>query len=226
MDYQVWPLLKEYLAGGERILEVGPGYQPRVPLRSSYFIDIDPEVVEEFGKGGKALVGSVEDLPYQSEIFDLICAFDVLEHVERDEEALAEIHRVLKKDGIFVFSVPLFEEYWSRFDELTGHKRHYHPPDLEATLGKVGFGVEKFLCPRNLLAFLFERRFTWVIICLQLIRDFCLMHVSPSYRIVLYKLYARTPLNRMRGLNQVSWERGHLAEIKNRWSVIVVCRKA
>ena len=218
-------LLVGLYADGDRLLEIGPGYQPRVLVgRNSFFVDIDFSALKAVG--GNAAVGNVEALPYPSGAFDLVCAFDVLEHVEEDREAFSEISRVLKRSSIFIFSVPLFEKYWSHFDQMVGHMRRYHPSDLEAILEEVGFGVERFLCPRNLWAFLFEHGYAWVMVWLQILLDFALACLPPICRAGLYKFYALTPLNRMRRVDQVPWKERRLSEIENRWSVIIVCRKS
>ncbi|MDP8228504.1 MAG: class I SAM-dependent methyltransferase [Candidatus Electryoneaceae bacterium] len=50
--------------------------------------------------------GSALTLPFQSDSFDHIMAYEVLEHLPDDRKAVAEIGRVLREDGLFIFSVP------------------------------------------------------------------------------------------------------------------------
>lgn len=69
--------------------------------------------------------GSITDLPYQKEIFDIACAFDVIEHVEDDKKAMAELKRVVKPGGIVLLTVPAFQFLWSRHDEVNYHFRRY-----------------------------------------------------------------------------------------------------
>ena len=61
----------------------------------------------------------LQNLSYPDENFDLILNSDVLEHVPDVERALSEIHRVLKKDGLHVFSVPII---WK---QATSRRRAY-----------------------------------------------------------------------------------------------------
>ncbi len=49
---------------------------------------------------------SICQLPYDNNYFDLAVAFDVLEHIENDQKAVAEIYRVLRPKGYFIFTVP------------------------------------------------------------------------------------------------------------------------
>jgi SAM-dependent methyltransferase len=79
-------------------------------------------------------------IPYTAE-FDLIGAFDVIEHIEEDEMVLAEIHRALRPGGGALFTVPQHPSLWSRQDELAGHVRRYGRGELEAKLRSAGFRI-------------------------------------------------------------------------------------
>ena len=63
-------------------------------------------------------------LPY-SEQFDLICAFDVLEHVEDDRTALVQPRRALKPGGEVLLAVPQHPVLWSAAKDYGYHKRRY-----------------------------------------------------------------------------------------------------
>jgi SAM-dependent methyltransferase len=71
--------------------------------------------------------------------FDLVGAFDVLEHVDEAEEGLGEIHRALRPGGGLVLTVPQHAWLWSRQDELACHVRRYAASDLEQKLVRAGF---------------------------------------------------------------------------------------
>lgn len=59
----------------------------------------------EHGKGIDSIV-DVQKIKYGSEKFDVVLCFNVLEHVLEPIDALREMHRVLKKGGILLMSVP------------------------------------------------------------------------------------------------------------------------
>src|SRR5262245_12800338 len=63
-------------------------------------------------------------IPFESE-FNVIGAFDVLEHIEDDRGVLREMHRALADGGGIVVTVPQHRWLWSGFDEYSGHKRRY-----------------------------------------------------------------------------------------------------
>lgn len=73
------------------------------------------------------------------EAFDLIAAFDVLEHIEDDRAALGGILRALKPGGHAVITVPQHPFLWSVLDELVHHQRRYRRADLLAKLREAGF---------------------------------------------------------------------------------------
>lgn len=106
-------------------------------------------------------------LPFKDE-FDIIGAFDVLEHVEDDEKALEEISRALKGGGNLILTLPAHKFLWSRHDEASHHRRRYSRTALITKLEHCGFTVNKatyymfFLFPvlaaMRLLSRLFRNR--------------------------------------------------------------------
>ena len=65
-----------------------------------------------------------------ADTLDLVCAFDVLEHIPQDELVLAEIRRILKPGGIFIASVPQHPWMWSTVDDVALHQRRYRRGEL------------------------------------------------------------------------------------------------
>ncbi|MCU0481340.1 MAG: class I SAM-dependent methyltransferase [Anaerolineae bacterium] len=82
------------------------------------------------------------NIPYYQE-FDLIGAFDVIEHIEEDELALAQMFKALKPGGGLIISVPQHQFLWSVVDDMSYHKRRYHKQDLVQKVEKAGFKVIK-----------------------------------------------------------------------------------
>ena len=68
---------------------------------------------------------SITELPFEDNTFDLVCAFDVVEHVAEDQLAIKELKRVTKKDGIVSCTVPAFMFLWSKHDDVNHHERRY-----------------------------------------------------------------------------------------------------
>jgi len=76
--------------------------------------------------------GSAESLIYSDGSFDLVTAFDVLEHIQKDTVAAAELMRVCAPDGLVLVTVPAFQWLWSDHDLVNQHWRRYRRKELEA----------------------------------------------------------------------------------------------
>jgi SAM-dependent methyltransferase len=84
----------------------------------------------------------VRALPFQEE-FDVIGAFDVLEHVPEDEAALAELHDACVPGGGLVVTVPQHPWLWSGADETARHVRRYTLASLRQKVERAGFLVTR-----------------------------------------------------------------------------------
>jgi SAM-dependent methyltransferase len=80
--------------------------------------------------------------PLPDETIDGITALNVLEHIDDDEGALRQIHRVLKRGGIAHLEVPAMRSCYDVYDEVLMHHRRYELPELRATCERIGFAVE------------------------------------------------------------------------------------
>lgn len=69
--------------------------------------------------------GSITELPFNDNEFDLVCAFDVVEHVQDDSLAIKELHRVCRPGGYTFTTVPTFKFMWSEHDDINEHVRRY-----------------------------------------------------------------------------------------------------
>lgn len=80
-------------------------------------------------------------IPYVEE-FDVIGAFDVLEHIEEDETVLAEMLRTLRPGGGIAITVPQHPWLWSQQDEAACHVRRYRVGEMREKILRAGFKVE------------------------------------------------------------------------------------
>ena len=83
----------------------------------------------------------LEKPPFKKESFDIILAFDVLEHLSRDDVAVKELLRLLRQSGIVVVHVPAFMFLWSEHDQAVSHKRRYTLSGLKRLMEESGFKV-------------------------------------------------------------------------------------
>jgi SAM-dependent methyltransferase len=80
-------------------------------------------------------------LPYPDSRFDVVAAFDVLEHIADDEAALAEWLRVLRPGGTLLLSVPAYQWLWSGHDVALHHHRRYIRGQISGLAERVGLEV-------------------------------------------------------------------------------------
>jgi SAM-dependent methyltransferase len=81
-------------------------------------------------------------IPFESE-FDVIGAFDVLEHIEEDEKVLAQIFHAVLPGGGVILTVPQHRFLWSQQDEYACHVRRYEAEELSNKVEHAGFQVER-----------------------------------------------------------------------------------
>lgn len=97
------------------------------------------------------------DIPFERE-FDVIGAFDVLEHIEEDERVLGQMHQAVVDGGGIILTVPQHRFLWSRQDEYACHVRRYSAKELRDKVERAGFSVTRmtsfvtFLLPLMYLA--------------------------------------------------------------------------
>jgi SAM-dependent methyltransferase len=156
--FNTWADLSALAATATARLEVGPGLRPRLPILGTHFVDVSLPALAPIGeRGGLATLGDVTALPYRDGTFDLVCAFDIVEHVEDEHRVFAELSRVARPGATIVFSVPLHQVRWTAFDALVGHVRRYEPDHLLVLLSEHGLALERTA------AFGLEPRSRWLL---------------------------------------------------------------
>jgi SAM-dependent methyltransferase len=88
--------------------------------------------------GAELLQMDARAIPYSGH-FDVIGAFDVLEHITEDEQVLGEMHKALKPGGGLLLTVPHHRWLWSHQDEMACHVRRYSTGELRNKVVAAGF---------------------------------------------------------------------------------------
>jgi SAM-dependent methyltransferase len=124
------------------ILDIGSADGPSVNWLSAgkrkVALDLDPRGLKPGDVCGSALA-----LPFGDNTFDVVAAFDVIEHCEPEAQALAEVARILKPGGRFLMSVPAYEWAWTHFDVWNHHHRRYTRKRAVAAVEASGFVVRR-----------------------------------------------------------------------------------
>src|SRR5258705_2740598 len=142
--FNTWALVQSLLPESERRLEVAPGLRPRLPIEGTQFVDISaPALAKLRERGAQVALSQVTALPFADSAFDLVCALDIIEHVENDDGALSELSRVARDGAALLISMPLHPSRWTSFDDFVGHKRRYEPVHLIAKIEQHHLVVER-----------------------------------------------------------------------------------
>ena len=126
-----------------KILNVGCG----TGRSSEYLFQFGKVISVEYDKfcceftaqktGLEILNGDITQLQFADNEFDLVCAFDVVEHVEDDKKAMAEMKRVCKPNGVVFITVPAFQSFWGQHDVINHHYRRYTLPEIKTLFNQV-----------------------------------------------------------------------------------------
>jgi SAM-dependent methyltransferase len=136
------------LPDGPRILDAGCGTGRNLvdlgKLGEASGVDDSERAVEFCRKRGLADVrrASLTELPFEDATFDLILLADVIEHVDDDAGALAELRRVARDGADLVVTTPAYQWLWSRQDEQHKHFRRYTRPELVERLRAAGWAPD------------------------------------------------------------------------------------
>ena len=81
-------------------------------------------------------------IPFEDE-FDVVGAFDVLEHIPEDELVLGQVFRAIKPGGGLVITVPQHPFLWSESDRHAMHQRRYRRTELKRKVERAGFRIRR-----------------------------------------------------------------------------------
>ena len=147
----VTTLLKQHLRDDENnILDIGCGSGLMLNVLKDfgkvYGMDCSDEAIK-FSKlvfDGQVIKGCLPyDIPYNQNYFNVILALDVIEHIEKDKEALSVLKDYLCNNGILIITVPALMCLWSNHDVLHQHKRRYTVKELNIKIEQAGFQIER-----------------------------------------------------------------------------------
>ena len=87
---------------------------------------------------GEIRHGLSDDVVERNRTFDVVCAFEVLEHIEDDEAAVRNWMRYVAPGGYLLLSTPAFQHRFGPWDTHAGHFRRYSPDALTELLTRCG----------------------------------------------------------------------------------------
>lgn len=149
IDTYLKKALPEHTPSIRKILNVGCGTGGTVTLLKNHGavtnVDTSAQAINYMKQQGHQDAIQVNGiaLPFSDEAFDIVGAFDVLEHIADDAAALQEWRRVLTHGGAVVLTVPAYAWLWSDHDVSLHHKRRYTWHGLSTLARQNGFTVER-----------------------------------------------------------------------------------
>jgi SAM-dependent methyltransferase len=144
--------LKPPLPPGAWVLDVGCGTGANGPALAEggrFAVGLDFSLVPlglqgATGRGHAArLRGDATRLPFRDGAFDMVVALDVLEHIDDDRAAAAELVRVLRPGGVLLVFVPALRLLWGLQDEVSHHRRRYGRAELQRLIAGTGVRIER-----------------------------------------------------------------------------------
>lgn len=150
-NHLIVDLLRRFFPQARSLLEVGCGtgfvlsgirqYRPDIALTGSEIhLAGLVHARRRLGDGVELIQADARRMPF-AEAFDVVAAFDVLEHISEDEDALAAMRQAVKPGGGVLLSVPQHPLLWSMADKVAFHKRRYRRRELAEKVQRAGMDV-------------------------------------------------------------------------------------
>jgi SAM-dependent methyltransferase len=137
------------LPGSARILDAGCGSGRNMVELSRYGRVTGIELSETSvalarqRNAGEVISGSLLEMPFAQDSFDLAVTLDVIEHLEDDLAALRELRRTVAPGGALLVTVPAYQWLWSGHDEINHHHRRYTRGSLQKVAEAAGWRQER-----------------------------------------------------------------------------------
>jgi SAM-dependent methyltransferase len=144
-------LIKKFFPAAQSMLEIGCGtgsvllaLQEQFPNLRLTGSELHPQGLafarKRLGSDVSLLQMDARNIPASGK-FDIVGAFDVIEHIPEDETVLREIHTALRSGGGAIIAVPQHPRLWSPADDAAFHQRRYERGELEKKLHGAGLEV-------------------------------------------------------------------------------------
>jgi SAM-dependent methyltransferase len=139
LGFEYAEAVRKMVGDKQKVLVIGDGggrdyYYLKMHGKKVIALDIAPQPVIP-----DLVLGDAARLPFKGGSFDAVVCMEVLEHLFEDVTALQDIRRVLKDDGVFVLSVPFYN------DIPEYHVRVHTPKTIRRLLEYSGFQVVQFV---------------------------------------------------------------------------------
>ncbi len=135
-----------------KILEAGCGFASNSRIFNSderfeaWCLDLSKEAIDKVKPEIKnSFVGDIQHMPFKDNFFDIVFSSGVIEHFKDDSEAVKELYRVTKKDGLIITFVPGRYSLWQVYKLAMG-KRWVHGYEKNYTHEMLRKSFKKYSC--------------------------------------------------------------------------------
>jgi SAM-dependent methyltransferase len=144
---EIFTRLLDPLANGRRlrILDIGFGTGAMLTFLSRYGAVVGMDMSADAIRFARTrcdrpmLLGDITRVPLASGSLDLVTAFDIIEHIEDDAAAFAELARVCRPGGHLLITVPALQFLWGNQDVISHHHRRYTLGEVRDRVRAAGF---------------------------------------------------------------------------------------
>jgi len=144
--------LRKYFPDARSFFEVGCGTgfvlkgvreaMPRMRLAGSEIFRDGLVLAQARLPGVDLYQMDARQIPFERE-FDVIGAFDVLEHIVEDDAVLTQMFRATRPEGGLLVTAPQHRFLWSAIDEHSMHQRRYSRAELRSKVEQAGFRIQR-----------------------------------------------------------------------------------
>ncbi len=145
--------IQKYSKSNSKILDAGCGTGKNIEVlelngHDVKGIDLSEGAINfcrERGIASNIKLGSITNIPYNSNYFDVLYSFDVLHNLDEDsrKKAVTEFERVVKPGGIIIINCAAFEWLRSQHDDIVGTLKRFTRAELESLFEALDFKIIK-----------------------------------------------------------------------------------
>jgi SAM-dependent methyltransferase len=131
---------------GANLQQMVGGFGGRLNTRNAWGFDVSGEALrfsQRRGLKGRIAQGSITEIPYAGQTFDIAISFDVFNNLPDDRPGFQEVARVLKPGSIFILNLPAYQFLYGKHDRAIGGRRRYNRKQVTARLAAAGMRVER-----------------------------------------------------------------------------------
>lgn len=131
---------------GANLEQLVKGFGGKLNTDDAWGFDVSADALrfsQKRGLAGRIAQGSITEIPYAGNTFDIALSFDVLNNLPDDRPGFDEVGRVLRHGGIFILNLPANQFLYGKHDRAIGGRRRYSREQVAKRFAEAGMKVER-----------------------------------------------------------------------------------